>query len=125
MQVHAIVFISMAIGLEVLGQTSFKLGTLSVTADSGPQSALNYLRRIFRSTWIRVGILAYAFEILCGVTALTLAPLNIVFPLLSLSYCGVALAGRVFLGETLAPRSLAGVALITIGATMVSWSSAR
>ncbi|HXX85997.1 MAG TPA: hypothetical protein VEN29_18715 [Casimicrobiaceae bacterium] len=125
MEVQAIVFIFMAVGLEVFGQTSFKLGTLSVTKNSRRQSTWGYLRCIADSIWIRVGILAYALEILCAVTALTLAPLSAVFPMLSLSYCGVALAGRAFLGETLAPRSQAGIALITIGAAMVSWSSGK
>jgi uncharacterized membrane protein len=62
---------------------------------------------------------------LFGVAALSLAPLSIVFPLFSLSYCGVAIAGRLFLGEKLEIRAQAGIMLITLGAAMVSWSSAR
>lgn len=119
------VLIAAAIGLEVLAQLSFKQGTSSVTRQSTSRNAGEYLYRIIGNRWIRIGILAYAFEIQFGVAALTLAPLSVVFPLLSLSYCGVAIAGNLFLGEKLEVRSQAGIVLITLGAAMVSWSSAR
>ena len=114
-----------AIGLEVFGQLSFKQGTLSVTRQSTTQDAGEYLYRIIGDSWIRIGILAYLLEMLFGVAALSLAPLSVVFPLLSLSYCGVAIAGSLFLGEKLEIRAQAGIVLITFGAAMVSWSSAR
>ena len=113
-----------AIGLEVLGQLSFKQGTLSVTRQSATQNAGEYLYRIIGDSWIRVGILAYLVEMLFAVAALSLAPLSVVFPLLSLSYCGVAIASSLFLGEKLEHRTQAGIALITLGAAMVAWSSA-
>lgn len=114
-----------AIGLEVLGQLSFKQGTLSVTQRSTTQDAGEYLYQIIGDFWIRIGILAYLLEMLFGVAALSLAPLSVVFPLLSLSYCGVAIAGSLFLREKLEIRAQAGIVLITLGAGMVSWSSAR
>ena len=117
--------IAAAIGLEVVGQLSFKQGTLSVTRQSTTQDAAEYLYRIIGDSWIRIGILAYLLEMLFGVAALSLAPLSVVFPLLSLSYCGVAIAGSLFLGEKLEIRARAGIVLITLGAAMVSWSSAR
>ena len=123
MELQAFVLVVMAIGLETFGQTSFKLGTSSIVADSERQTAAEYLRLVLGSSWVRVGILAYVLEILCAVSALALAPLSVVFPLLSLSYCGVAVAGWVFLGETLPTRSKAAIVLITTGAAMISWSS--
>ena len=117
--------IAAAIGLEVLAQLSFKQGTLSVTRQSDSRSAGEYLYRIIGDPWIRIGILAYVFEMLFGVAALTVAPLSVVFPLLSLSYCGVAIAGNLFLSEKLEVRTQVGIVLITLGAAMVSWSSAR
>ena len=114
-----------AIGLEVLGQLSFKQGTISVTQRSATQNAGEYLSRIIGDFWIRIGILAYLVEMLFAVAALSLAPLSVVFPLLSLSYCGVAIASSLFLGEKLERQTQAGIALITVGAAMVAWSSAR
>ena len=123
MELNAFAFIFAAVVLEVLGQVSFKLGTLSIAKHAAEQSTREYLYRTLGNTWIRIGILAYMCVILFGVAALTLAPLSVVFPLLSLGYCGVAIAGRLFLGERLGRRNQAAIALITIGAAMVSWSS--
>jgi undecaprenyl phosphate-alpha-L-ara4N flippase subunit ArnE len=114
-----------AIGLEVLGQLSFKQGTISVTQGFATQNAGEYLSRIVSNFWIRIGILAYLVEMLFAVAALSLAPLSVVFPLLSLSYCGVAIASSLFLGERLERQTQAGIALITLGAAMVAWSSAH
>ena len=114
-----------AVSLEVLAQLSFKRGTLVVTGQSATQSVSEYLFHIIGDSWIRIGIVAYLFEMLFAVAAFTLAPLSVVFPLLSLSYCGVAIAGSLFLGEKMEARTRAGIVLITLGAAMVSWSSAR
>ena len=108
-----------------MAQLSFKKGTLSATQRSDGQGIVKYLYHIIGNVWIRVGIIACVLEILFGVAALTLAPLSVVFPLLSLSYCGVAIAGSMFLGERLEVRTQTAIALITLGAAMVSWSSAR
>jgi len=114
-----------AIGLEVLGQLSFKQGTISVTQRSATQNSGEYLLRIIGDFWIRIGIVVYLVEMLFTVAALSLAPLSVVFPLLSLSYCGVAIASNVFFDESLDRQAQAGIALITIGAALVAWSSAR
>lgn len=119
------VAIFVAVSLEVLAQLSFKRGTLAVCEQSASQSTSEYLFRIIGDTWVRIGIIAYLFEILFAVAALNLAPLSVVFPLLSLSYCGVAIVGSLVLGEQMEPRTRAGIVLITLGAAMVSWSSAR
>ena len=119
------VIIVAAIGLEVLGQLSFKQGTSSVARRSATQNSGEYLWRIIGDAWIRVGILAYVLEMLFAFAALSLAPLSVVFPLLSLSYCGVAMVSSLFLGEKLDHRMQTGIALITLGAAMVAWSSSR
>ncbi|MEO8739623.1 MAG: EamA family transporter [Casimicrobiaceae bacterium] len=114
-----------AISLEVLGQLSFKQGTSSVSQESATQNAGEYLLRVVGDPWVRIGILAYLVEMLFAVAALSLAPLSVVFPLLSLSYCGVAVASSLFLGEKLERRTQVGIVLITLGAAMVAWSSAH
>ncbi len=120
MALRAFTFIVVAIALEVLGQTSFKIGALATAEAFHDRGAGAYLRRIAGSKWVRLGVLAYALEIPFGVAALAEAPLNVVFPLLSLSYCGVALTGWWVLGERLVARQQFAIVMITIGAAMVS-----
>jgi multidrug transporter EmrE-like cation transporter len=120
MPLSAFILICIAIGLEVVAQTSFKRGALSTAKLPQERGVGEYLGRIARNNWILVGILAYALEVPLCVAALTLAPLSVVFPMLSLSYCGVALAGWLFFGERLILRQQVAILMITVGAGLVS-----
>ena len=107
---------------EVLGQVCLKLGAASraIPADS----IGDFWISVARSRWTYAGIFAYAVEILLWIAALRLAPLSQAFPLMALSYCGVALASRVFLGERISLLNGVGIALITLGAACLIGASA-
>lgn len=121
MGLTALLVIIAAVGLEVLGQLCFKLGTSSVAHALAGPGILAYWGAILSNTWVLVGVGAYAVEIVVGLAALCLAPLSVVFPLLSLSYCGVAVGSHLLLGERLRSRSVVAILLITLGAILVSW----
>jgi uncharacterized membrane protein len=118
----AFICVSAAVALEVFGQLCFKQGTSSVEMAHAVQGALGYWGAILGNAWVLIGIGAYAVEIVVGVAALSLAPLSVVFPLLNLSYCGVAVASHVLLGEKLQAKSVIAILLITLGAILVSRS---
>ena len=119
----AFLVIIAAVSLEVLGQLCFKRGTLSADVALGGEGVLNYWGAILSNTWVLAGVGAYAVEIVVGVAALSLAPLSVVYPLLCLSYCGVALGSHLLLGEKLRAKSVTAIGLITLGAILVSASS--
>jgi uncharacterized membrane protein len=110
-----------AVGLEVLGQLCFKRGTSSVDQALAGQGILAFWGAILGNVWVLTGVGVYAVEIVVGLAALRLAPLSVVFPLLSLSYCGVAAGSHLFLGERLRSQSVVAILLITLGAVLVSW----
>jgi multidrug transporter EmrE-like cation transporter len=124
MGLAAFVIIIVAVGLEVLGQLCFKRGTLSANVASDRHSILDYWGAILSNAWVLTGVGAYAVEIVVGVAALSLAPLSVVFPLLNLSYCGVAVGSQLFFGEKLTAQSVVAINLITLGAVFVSWPNA-
>jgi len=124
MGLTALLVIVAAIALEVLGQLCFKCGTSSVARALAGQRFLVYLGAVLGNAWVLIGVGAYAVEIVVGLAALGLAPLSVVFPLLSLSYCGVAVGSHVFFGEKLRSRSVVAILLITLGAILVSWPNA-
>jgi multidrug transporter EmrE-like cation transporter len=124
MVINAFVLIIAAIGLEVLGQLCFKRGASSADIALAGPNVLAYWRAILCDRWVVTGIAAYAVEIVVGVAALSLAPLSVVYPLLNLSYCGVAVGSHLFLGEALGARSVVAILLITLGAALVSWPNA-
>ncbi|TWT05636.1 EamA family transporter [Reyranella sp. CPCC 100927] len=105
--------------LDVVGQLLFKVGLLRLPVPA-PQG-LPFFLAIALSPAIAVGVLAYALEAVLWLAALQHAPLSLLFPLASLSYCGVALAGWLVLGERVTPRRWLGTVLITLGVAVVSF----
>lgn len=107
-----------AITLEVLGQVAFKRG--AARAAPGEEGVVGYWLRIIRDGWVQAGIALYAGELFLWLAVLRLVPLGVAFPLLALSYCGVAIAGHFWLGERLGRRGRIAIVLITAGAIMVA-----
>ena len=108
-----------AVAFEVLGQLCLKRAALShppTRRDSGPRA---FLADIARSGWTYAGVAAYLVELFLWVAVLHFAPLSQAFPLMSLTYCGVAVASRFFLRERISIRGATGIALVTLGAICV------
>jgi drug/metabolite transporter (DMT)-like permease len=124
MGLDAFLVIIAAVALEVLGQLCFKRGTSSVDMAVGGQGVLSYWGATLANAWVLAGVGAYAVEIVVALAALSLAPLSVVFPLMSLSYCGVAMGSHLLLGEKLQAKNVAAILLITLGAILVSWPKA-
>jgi len=111
-----------AILLEVLGQICFKLGTRRASrirpSKGGEVAHPGYLNR-----WIALGLAAYVVELSVWLAVLSTSQLSQAFPLLALSYCGVAIASRLIFKELLRPPAVVGICLISFGAAMILWSS--
>ena len=124
MEQTAFAVIMVAVVLEVLGQVAFKRGSMGAVRASHSAGALRYWRNLLRESWIQLGIAAHVVGLLFWIAALNLVPLSVAFPLGSLSYCGVAIAGHYWLGEKIGHRAVAAIAMITIGAALVGWPRA-
>jgi drug/metabolite transporter (DMT)-like permease len=120
----AIAIITAAVVLEVIGQVAFKRGSIGAVRASQNASVLRYWHNLLREAWIQLGIAVHVVGLLFWIAALTLLPLSIAFPLGSLSYCGVAIAGHYWLGEKINHRAVAAIAMITAGAALVGWARA-
>ncbi len=70
------------------------------------------------------GMLCYGASVCVWIAALAKAPVSVAYPMLSLGYIIVAWASTMWLGETLSPAKLLGIALICVGVALVSRSSA-
>lgn len=108
----------------MIGQVAFKRGAAGVVLANGHESVLRYWGRMLLDPWIQAGVAAHVVELILWVAALNLAPLSLAFPLVSLSYCGVALAGHFLLGERIGSRGALAIALVSVGAAMVAWPTA-
>lgn len=109
-----------AVGFEVLGQVCLKSAALSQAVSGAAAGVGEFWLAVGRSPWTYSGIAAYGVELLLWIAALHSAPLSQAFPLLSLTYCGVAIASRLFLNERISARNAIGIALITLGVACVA-----
>ncbi len=69
------------------------------------------------------GMLCYGASVCVWVAALSKAPVSTAYPMLSLGYVVVAAVSVGWLGETLTPAKVLGIALICAGVVLVSRSS--
>lgn len=104
----------------VLLVTLAQLALRLAMRDFPPVSALTGVDWVQHSSTLlplAVGLLAYAFSMLCWMLALRHLPLNRLYPLLSLSYVLVWLAAVLLptFGEPFRWSGLAGVLLIMLG----------
>ncbi|MCK0196737.1 hypothetical protein MWN34_07395 [Ancylobacter sp. 6x-1] len=103
--------------LDVAGQLFFKHGLNAAT------EGLPVWKRIVTSPFIGLGVATYALELVGWLFVLAHVPLSIAFPVASLAYCGVAIAGRFVLDEPVSAERWFGTAFITFGAFLVSLSA--
>ena len=75
---------------------------------------------LFKSIPFWTGMLCYAASICVWLAALSKAPVSTAYPMLSLGYVVVAFASVLWLGESLSPAKVLGIALICAGVVLVS-----
>jgi drug/metabolite transporter (DMT)-like permease len=98
---------------ETIQQLSFKLG--AVRAAEAPPRSL----RILSDPLIWAGLGLWVVESVAWVLVLQKLPLSVAYPLMTLTYATVPLAGLVVLGERMSRRRLAGAGLIFAGVVLV------
>ncbi len=69
------------------------------------------------------GMVCYAASICVWLAALSKAPVSTAYPMLSLGYVVVAAVSVLWLGESLTPGKVIGIALICAGVVLVSRNS--
>jgi multidrug transporter EmrE-like cation transporter len=114
------------VGLNAAAQLLLKLATrpLAHFSDFGLQTLRFSMISLGTSLPFWVGMLCYGTSLLVWLAALSKAPVSTAYPMLSLGYIVVAAASVLWLGETLSPAKVLGIALICAGVVLVSRSSA-
>ena len=97
--------------LAALGQVSFKQG-----ADGRAALA------DFANLWILLGLALYFAGTVFWILALSAVPLTVLYPFAALTYVLVNVFAVMFLGESLAPKGVAGTALVLLGLFLVASS---
>jgi multidrug transporter EmrE-like cation transporter len=70
------------------------------------------------------GMVCYGLSVCLWLAALSKAPVSTAYPMLSLGYVVVAAVSVIWLGESMTPAKVLGIALICAGVILVSRSAA-
>src|SRR4051795_727586 len=81
-------------------------------------SPAEYITALFRP-YVALGVILMIVWMLTRMALLSWADLSYVLPVTAVGYVLVAFAGRFFLGEHISLTRWAGIALITVGVTLV------
>jgi multidrug transporter EmrE-like cation transporter len=120
------VLILTGVGLNAAAQLLLKVATrpLSHFTVFNAGTLNSSIGILFKSLPFWTGMLCYAASICVWVAALSKAPVSTAYPMLSLGYVVVAFASVLWLGESLTPAKVLGIALICAGVVLVSRNAA-
>jgi multidrug transporter EmrE-like cation transporter len=112
------------VGLNAAAQLLLKVATrpLAHFSDFGLQTLRLSMVSLGTSLPFWAGMLCYGTSLLVWLAALSKAPVSTAYPMLSLGYIVVATISVLWLGETLSPAKVLGIALICAGVVLVSRS---
>lgn len=114
---QAILWLVFCVVAEVCRELCFKAAAMR----SAPQRA-GYARRLVRRPLVWTGIAIWTAEIFAWVVVLGSVPLGVAFPIITLGYAAVPLAGMVVLGERLNRVQVVGSVLVVLGVGCIGWS---
>ena len=101
---------------ETVQQISFKLGSTRAAQSGG------FYAGIVGQPLIWLGVALWVVESIAWIQVLQRAPLSLAYPIMTLTYVGVPLAGLLLLKERMTPRQMLGGGLIAAGAACVALS---
>jgi len=120
------VLILTGVGLNAAAQLLLKIATRPLAHFSvfNADTLSSSVVVLFKSMPFWSGMVCYAVSVCVWVAALSKAPVSTAYPMLSLGYVVVAAVSVAWLGESLTPGKVLGIALICTGVVLVSRSSA-
>ena len=118
--------ILVGVGLNAAAQLLLKVATrpLAHFSDFSADTLGSSVGILFKSPSFWAGMVCYAASVCVWLAALSKAPVSTAYPMLSLGYVVVAAVSVAWLGESMAPAKVLGIALICAGVILVSRSSA-
>ena len=114
------------VGLNAAAQLLLKVAVrpLAHLSDFGPRTLHYSMVSLGTSLPFWAGMVCYGASVCVWLAALSKAPVSTAYPMLSLGYIVVAAISVLWLGETLSPGKILGIALICAGVALVSRSPA-
>ena len=99
---------------EIARELSFK------RASTGAQASTSYVLGLAKQPLLWLGIAFWAVEVVAWILVLEHAPLSLAYPIMTLTYAGIPLAGALALRERLSRTQMLGAVLVAAGVGCVS-----
>jgi len=114
------------VGLNAAAQLLLKVATrpLAHVSQFNADALVSSVTILCRSGAFWTGMICYGASLCVWLAALSKAPVSTAYPMLSLGYVVVAAVSVLWLGESMGPAKMLGIALICAGVVLVSRSSA-
>jgi len=90
--------------------------------DFRPSSLLRFIGQAVRLPWLWAGIILMALGFFSLLAILSFLEVSFVVPVSALSYAAGAFGAKLFLGERITRHRWVGIAIVTVGVTLVWWS---
>ncbi len=90
--------------------------------DFSPKSISSFVLRSMRLPWMWVGVALMSLGFFSLLAILSFREVSFVVPVSALSYAAGALGSKAFLGERISRNRWMGIAVVTVGVTIVWWS---
>jgi drug/metabolite transporter (DMT)-like permease len=90
--------------------------------DFRPASLLRFVRHAIRLPWLWAGVSLMAVGFFSLLAILSFLEVSFVVPVSALSYAAGAFGAKLFLGERITRHRWVGIAIVTLGVTLVWWS---
>ena len=108
--------LAFCVAAEIGRELSFK------AASDGAVGKPSYLAALATQPVLWVGIVLWFVEMVAWIQVLERTPLSLAFPIMTLTYAGVPIAGALVLKERLTRSQIAGAALVALGVSCVGMS---
>ncbi|MFC5548298.1 EamA family transporter [Massilia aerilata] len=124
MNLTTFAFIISGVLLNAVAQVLLKAGTnaLGGAIHLTMSNALETFIRVATQLPILAGLACYALSLVVWIMGLSRTDVSIAYPMLSLGYVVAAVGAWVFLGETIPPQRLLGIAVILVGVVVLARS---
>lgn len=112
----ALALLGFCVATEIARELCFK------AAANRAQDGANYALDLARQPILWIGLAFWITETIALVRALEIAPLSVAYPITTLPYAGIPIAGALIFRERLTRGQVAGAVLIGLGVVLVGAS---
>lgn len=112
--------ILVSVSLNALAQVVLRKAMLTAGALPSISQPIALGLHLIGNVWLWAGMFCYAASIGLWLAVLARVQVSVAYPMLSIGYVIAATLGVAFLGETVGPARIAGIALICGGVFLIS-----